>query len=173
MLVGYADEVYVDPTRGLTVVRDVKVSKNLASQSAADDMMDSQLHLYAWGLKPMVEEGGVRPITAIGFDRARMIPPVPPKLTQSGRLATYQGQPSVSGCDLDTYLSTGHGMQGVTLAPGACSTPTGGPPASTGRSSTSSWSARAVRRWDSGLGRTSAGRTPGSGAIPRCARREA
>lgn len=111
-LVGYVDELYRDRKRGLIVVRDHKSSKALAPTTAADDMMDSQLQLYAWGMGPLVTEWGLGPIRAVAYDRARSVAPQPPKLTQSGRLAVRDGQPSVNGTNLQTYLQWAAGPDG-------------------------------------------------------------
>lgn len=97
-LVGYIDEIYRDRKRNLVVVRDHKAHKTLANQTAADDMMDSQLQLYAWGVAPKAAEWGVK-IMALSYDRVRSLAPKQPKLTASGGLSA-----SVKDFDLDTYL---------------------------------------------------------------------
>jgi len=110
-ITGAIDEVYLDRKRGLVVVRDRKATKDLP-MSAELDMMDSQLQLYAWGVAPIVKSWGVGRVGAVGYDRVRAVAPQPPRLTQSGRLAVYQGQPSVSNCDLHTYLEWARGEDG-------------------------------------------------------------
>lgn len=112
VLIGYIDEVFFDGKRRVVAVRDHKVSKALSTQSAIDDMMDSQLQFYAWGAAPMVSEMGRGPIQATAYDRARMVAPKPPQLTQSGRLAVREGKPSIGQCDLDTYLKWAQGPDG-------------------------------------------------------------
>jgi len=107
MLVGYIDEIYKDVRRGLVVARDAKVSKALSAASSADDMMDSQLQLYAWGAAPIVAEWGVGPIRATQYDRARMVKPRTPVVTASGGLSK-----SVTDYDLATYLEWADGPDG-------------------------------------------------------------
>lgn len=112
-LVGYVDEVYFDLLRNVVVVRDHKTSKVLSTQSTADDMMDSQLQFYAWGAAPTVAGWGRGGIKAVAYDRARMVAPKPPILTQSGRLAQREGKPSIGQCDLHTYREWAKGPDGL------------------------------------------------------------
>ena len=100
-LVGYVDEVYQDGGRGgMIVVRDHKTGKKLASQTVLDDMVDSQLQLYAWGLAPLVSEWGLgSSIRAVAYDRARSVAPSTPELTLTGTL-----KKTVTDYDLHTYL---------------------------------------------------------------------
>lgn len=98
-LVGYVDEVYYDTKRSVVVCRDHKISKKLGQQTSADDMMDSQLQLYAWGANPIVTAWGRGSIKATAYDRVRMVRPPTPKVTISGTLSK-----SVSDYDLRTYL---------------------------------------------------------------------
>lgn len=98
-LVGYADEVYFDIRRNMTVVRDHKTSKNLSTQTAGDDMLDSQLHLYPWGLVPLVADWGVPPIQAVAYDRVRSVKPTTPRLTPKTRKLSAQ----ITQYDLHTY----------------------------------------------------------------------
>jgi PD-(D/E)XK nuclease superfamily len=112
-LVGAVDEVYLDRKRGLVVIRDAKTSKDLDAATTADDMMDSQLQLYAWGATPMVRSWGAGRVGAVGYDRARSVAPRPPTLTQSGRLAVREGQPSIGMCDLHTYQEWSRGSDGT------------------------------------------------------------
>ena len=86
-LLGYIDELYEDTDRGIVVVRDVKTSKQLATQSAADDMMDSQLQLYAWGISPKLQEWGAPPVRGVAYDRVKSVKPTAPKLTLAGKLS--------------------------------------------------------------------------------------
>lgn len=111
-LYGFIDEVYKDRRRNLVVVRDQKTSKQLDATTAFDDMMDSQLMLYAWGASPMIGAWGDGPVRMIQYDRMRSIQPKPPHLTLSGNLAVRNGQPSVSSCDLETYLEWAAGPDG-------------------------------------------------------------
>jgi hypothetical protein len=113
ILLGYVDEVYEDTQRGnMVVVRDGKTSKSLQAASAVDDMMDSQLHLYAWGLSPWLAEHEKTQARAVGYDRIRSIGPKPPTLTTTGRLAARGGEPSINGTDLKTYLEWAAGPDG-------------------------------------------------------------
>jgi hypothetical protein len=107
VLVGYVDKIYRDRRRGIIVVRDHKFHKKLGTQSTADDMMDSQLQLYAWGASPIVTAWGLGPIRATQFDRVRMIKPSQPAVTASGGLSK-----STTDYDLHTYLTWAR--QGVT-----------------------------------------------------------
>lgn len=111
-LVGYVDEIYYDVRRDLVVVRDQKGGASLDTQTTADDMMDSQLQLYAWGASPTVSSWNLGKIRATAYDRSRMTAPKPPELTLGGRLRMIKGEPSVSGCDLDTYLAWAKGPDG-------------------------------------------------------------
>jgi hypothetical protein len=104
-LVGYVDEVYLDSRRQLVVARDHKTAKALGTQSTADDLMDSQLQLYAWGASPTVSSWGVGQIRATSYDRVRAMAPHPPSLTLAGRLSQRAGEPSLSSVDLETYLA--------------------------------------------------------------------
>lgn len=104
-LTGYVDEVYWDNERGLVVARDHKTTKKLDASSAVDDMMDSQLQLYAWGATPTIVSWGFkRGIRAVAYDRARSIAPKPPSLTKAGKLRVSGGEPATGMTDLKTYL---------------------------------------------------------------------
>jgi len=107
-LVGYIDEVYRDRKRNLVTVRDNKAHKTLASMTAVDDMMDSQLQLYAWGAAPIVRTWNVGPIRATSYDRARMTAPKSPVVTQSGTLSK-----SVTDYDVHTYAAWAKGPDGL------------------------------------------------------------
>ena len=106
VMVGYIDEVYLDTRRSIVVVRDAKSKRTLDSQTSADDLLDSQLQIYAWGLRPVVAEWGMK-ITAVAYDRARSAPAKQPQITQSGSLSK-----SVTDYDLDTYLTFAQGPDG-------------------------------------------------------------
>lgn len=98
-LIGYVDEVYFDRERGMVVVRDHKSAKDLSrGNSALDDLMDSQLMLYAWGITPLLKENGLQAPRAVGYDRVRSVAPKEPVLTAAGGLSK-----SVTAYDLDTY----------------------------------------------------------------------
>lgn len=94
---GYVDEVYLDRRRNLVVVEDRKTAKQLSAQSAKDDMMQSQLPFYAWGLSPKLMEHGLRP-QALSYDRVKSVKATTPKLNQSGTLSK-----TVTQFDLRTY----------------------------------------------------------------------
>lgn len=100
VLLGYTDEVYFDVKRNLTVVRDHKTSKRLGSQSSADDLLDSQLDLNAWGLADRIREWECRPVEAVAFNRVLSVKPTTPVLTKAGRLSKQ-----VTNFDLMTYLA--------------------------------------------------------------------
>lgn len=98
-MVGYIDEVYYDKRRGIVVARDHKSHKNLSNQTTLDDMMDSQLQVYAWGGAPEIEAWGYGPIRAVAYDRVRTTKPSKPALTAGGGLSK-----ATSDYDLRTYL---------------------------------------------------------------------
>jgi hypothetical protein len=99
-LLGFIDEVYFDPEKGLVVVRDNKTSKQLSAMTSADDMMDSQLSLYAWGAEPiLLELGAPGPPRAMSFDRVRSVKPSTPKLNLNGSLSA-----TVTVFDKRTYI---------------------------------------------------------------------
>lgn len=99
VLWGYADEIYQDRKRGIVVVRDCKTSGTLGQVTSLDEMMDSQVQLYAWGLGPLCDEWEVSRPRAVAFDRVRSKAPKTPKLTKAGKLSA-----SVKDYDLSTYL---------------------------------------------------------------------
>jgi RecB family exonuclease len=97
-LLGYIDEVYRDRRRNLVVVRDNKTGKDSpANRRTVDDMMDSQTHLYAWGIGPVLEPHGLK-VNAVAYDRVRSVRATTPKLTQTGTLSK-----TVTQFDLRTY----------------------------------------------------------------------
>lgn len=111
-MLGFVDELYFDTRRGFVVARDHKTSKELGTQSSVDDMMDSQLQVYAWGASPTVTSWGRGPIKAVAYDRMKMVHPRPPSLTSSGNLASRNGEPSIGASDLHTYLEWSAGPDG-------------------------------------------------------------
>jgi hypothetical protein len=98
MFKGYVDEVYEDTSKGLIVVRDHKAKKALPTMDTRDDLLDSQLHLYTWGVLPILTEWGFTP-HATAYDRIRSAPPKQPQVTQAGTLSK-----SVTDYDVATYL---------------------------------------------------------------------
>lgn len=106
-LVGYVDEVFLDRRRNVVVARDHKTHRTLGTQTAADDMMDSQLQVYSWGAAPTVKEWGLGPIQATAYDRVRMVAPKDPQITLAGSLSK-----SVTDYDIHTYLAWSRGPNG-------------------------------------------------------------
>lgn len=98
VMTGYIDEVYEETQRGIVVVRDNKSKRTLDTTTVAEDLMDSQLHDYAWGITPTVKKWGKK-VQAVAYDRVRVSPPKSPSVTQSGALSQ-----SVKDYDLQTYL---------------------------------------------------------------------
>lgn len=111
-LLGYIDELYEDIERGMIVVRDHKFNSNIGVHTVVDDMMDSQLELYAWGITPALEKLGLSAPRATAYDRAKSVAPKPPTLTTAGKLASRLGEPSVNSSDLRTYLEWAKGPDG-------------------------------------------------------------
>ncbi len=107
-MVGYIDEVYLDRKRNLVTVRDNKAHRALKPTTAVSDMMDSQLQLYAWGASPLVREWNLGPVRATAYDRARMVAPKSPVVTQSGTLSK-----SVTDYDVGTYRRWSRGPEGM------------------------------------------------------------
>src|SRR5699024_1809061 len=97
-MIGFIDELCYREDRGITVVRDNKTHKTLGQRSTADDLMDSQLSLYAWGITPSLRKWGVPPVRAIAYDRTRSVAPTLPRLNKSGTLSK-----SVTMYDVMTY----------------------------------------------------------------------
>jgi hypothetical protein len=119
-LVGYVDEVYLDTRRDVVVVRDHKSHHELSTMTSVDDMMDSQLQLYAWGGDPEIKSWGLGPVRATAYDRIRNQAPRPPLMTLAGRLRQVDGKPSIGQCDLHTYVEWAKGPDGLGVAyPGA------------------------------------------------------
>lgn len=107
-MVGYVDEVYYDERRNLVVVRDHKTHKTLGTRTSAEDMMDSQLQVYAWGASPTITAWGYGAVKAVAYDRVRTTAPKQPKLTATGTLSK-----SVTDYDLPTYLAFAAGPDGT------------------------------------------------------------
>lgn len=97
-LSGYIDQVYFDRRRGMIGIRDYKTGKALPLVSALDDMMDSQLQLYAWGAFDTIAAWGRGEPQLICYDRVRTVAPKLPQLTKAGKLAK-----SVTDFDHRTY----------------------------------------------------------------------
>jgi len=105
-LSGRGDQVYRDRRRGIVVVRDHKLVGRWPSEpDAVLDIMDSQLHLYAWGMASVLEERATKAgvpvpkVSAVEYDRLRYKRPATPRLTQKGNLSK-----SVTDFDLPTYI---------------------------------------------------------------------
>lgn len=98
MLVGRIDEIYLD-SRNLAVVRDWKLHGSWPQGSdVAIDLMDAQIHLYAWGASTLLAETE-HSVKAVEYDRIRAKPPATPSWTKSGNLSK-----STTDFDLWTYL---------------------------------------------------------------------
>lgn len=115
VLNGRGDVIYRDRRRGIVVVRDHKLVGRWPSEpDAVLDLMDSQLHLYAWGSAAALAEvaagSGKEPpnISAVEYDRLRYKRPAVPRLTQKGNLSK-----SVTDFDLPTYIefTEGEGIE--------------------------------------------------------------
>ncbi len=99
LLQGRVDAVLYDNELGLVTVRDYKTHASWPSESdTVVDLMDSQLHLQAWGCAPVLRAAGHLP-QAVQFDRLRFKKPSEPKLTTKGIL-------SKSTTDFDSYTYT-------------------------------------------------------------------
>jgi len=107
-LYGFIDEVFYNERRNLVVVRDAKTASNLGQVSSLDDMMDSQLQLYAWGAAPMIEKWGLGKVRAVGYDRVRSKAPKTPELTLTGSL-----KKSITDFDWMTYEQWAKGPDGL------------------------------------------------------------
>src|SRR3546814_18389044 len=83
VLRGRVDEVYRDKRRAMIVVRDHKTNGTIASAESLDDLPDSQLHLYAWGVSVHL---GIN-VGAVGSDRPRPKPDPQPAVTKAGKLS--------------------------------------------------------------------------------------
>lgn len=106
-MIGYVDEIFFDERRNIVVARDHKSHKTLATRTSAEDMMDSQLQVYAWGASPEVTAWGFGPIRATAYDRVRSSAPKSPSVTATGTLSK-----SVTDYDLATYLAFAAGPDG-------------------------------------------------------------
>jgi hypothetical protein len=87
VLIGFIDELYLDVDRDIIVVRDRKTTSRMPTQSALDDMLDSQLQLYAWGVTPKLFELGLKRPRAVAYDRALSVAPPKPVLNLNGTLS--------------------------------------------------------------------------------------
>lgn len=107
IIVGGIDEIYYDRRRGLVIARDAKSHKTLSGATSAEDMLDSQLQIYAWGAAPLVKEWGYGQIRAVAYDRVRTVAPKRPQVTATGNLSK-----SITDFDLHTYRSWSEGPDG-------------------------------------------------------------
>lgn len=99
-LIGFIDSVYFDRERGMVVINDDKAPSDLGNRtSTLDDLMDSQLMLYAWGAAPALEHLGVQQPRAVSYDRVRSVAPSTPVVTATGALSK-----SVTAYDRETYI---------------------------------------------------------------------
>lgn len=98
-LIGYIDELYFDRQRKMVVIKDGKAQKDInRGNGAMDDLMDSQLQLYAWGITPKLKRAGLDAPRAVSFDRITSVAPKEPQLTLTGGLSK-----GVTAYDLSTY----------------------------------------------------------------------
>ena len=99
-MIGFIDELYRDLDRNMLVIRDHKALKSLGNATSAfDDLMDSQLQVYAWLATPRLQRLGLPAPRAVAYDRTRSQAPKMPVLTASGGLSK-----SVTDYDRMTYL---------------------------------------------------------------------
>lgn len=105
LLQGRLDSVVFDRENFLCVVRDAKSHDSWPSEpDAVLDLMNSQLHLQAWGCAPALREltgdweSGPAVPQAVEFDRVRFKKPTTPKLTTKGILSK-----TVTDFDAYTY----------------------------------------------------------------------
>lgn len=104
-LSGIVDEIVRDKRRGIVIIRDAKTSKDLSrAQGSLDDMMDSQLQIYSWGIAPTLKKWQLPAARAISYDRVRSTAPKTPQITKAGSLSK-----AVTDYDLETYLYWCHG----------------------------------------------------------------
>lgn len=100
---GAVDEVYRDTRRGILVVRDHKSNSTIPVTETVDDLLDSQTHIYVWGVQERLRGAGLDTAGAtwaLSYDRSRTKPPSAPALTKSGGLSK-----ATSDYDLATYLA--------------------------------------------------------------------
>jgi hypothetical protein len=98
-LIGYTDEVQHDLSKGVTVVVDWKSHASWPSESESVlDLMDSQLHLYAWGVSALLADTKYS-VQALTYDRVRVKNPATPTLTKTGNLSK-----ATTDYDLWSYL---------------------------------------------------------------------
>lgn len=114
-LIGFIDELYEDIERGMIVVRDNKTTSRMPTQSSLDDMLDSQLQLYPWGVTPKLHRLGLNPPRAISYDRAYSVKPTSPKLNLNGSISAatklYDVRTYKEWANTDTRPSTFEELQ--------------------------------------------------------------
>lgn len=97
-LIGFIDELYEDIERSIVVVRDNKTTSRMPTMSSLDDMLDSQLMLYAWGVTPALQKMGHAIPRAISYDRAMSVKCADPSLNLNGTISAKS-----KNWDLRTY----------------------------------------------------------------------
>lgn len=100
VLNGRTDLAYYDAESDLVVVRDSKTHQSWPStKPAIEDLVNSQLHLNAWGIAPALRDLSPALVPqAVEYDRTRFKKPTAPKLTLKGQLSK-----SVTDFDAHTY----------------------------------------------------------------------
>lgn len=96
---GFIDAVYYDSDRGYYTIADYKTAKDIG-KTALDDLLDAQLHLYAWGASTKLEELGIPRIDAVSYVRVRSTKAKTPQLTKAGKLGR-----TVTDYDDLTYIA--------------------------------------------------------------------
>lgn len=115
---GIIDLIYYDVARRVFVVRDYKTSKDLQASTTAQDLMNSQLHLYGLAAETWLGElpadalthlgiTGTPTLGAVSYDRARSVHPKAPQLTTTGTLSK-----AVNAYDRRTYREFCEGPDG-------------------------------------------------------------
>lgn len=100
---GVIDALVYDKRRGMLIMRDTKSHKTISSYSQVDEMLDSQLQIYAWAATEEVKKWELGPLRAIQYDRVCMTAPRTPELTAAGNLSK-----SVTLYDAHTYRQWAH-----------------------------------------------------------------
>lgn len=107
-LTGRTDLVYLDEETDQVVVRDWKLNQAWPQTSPAiEDLINSQNHLGAWGVAPMLREHGLVP-SAVEYARARFKKPATPTLTKATAKSPARLSKSTTDYDAYTYRYFAH-----------------------------------------------------------------